>query len=794
MLRWLRLSKALYIAFAYVLYLLAFGCRTDYSSSLAPTRYVCDAANFCLYPTWNLYFQPHLDWIEAQTGIIESATPVWQKSRSSLIQFDEKYALSYTLDKYKVKLQDWTAVYIRPYLDTVLIQFNYVWAKILLYYEGSAQPVLEHYFDVYNHHLVDYIDNSASYVSRHTGLVLDHSKRHVGRFFEMQLLPSVTSAWNAILTNLVVLKVADATRLLWVSAQLRGLLDVLVNESSRLNSAFKTKTEFVKGELKNLIESGVGQQRKSLRASHGEVLKVVETILSDLTPAVDETREPIQQSDATAIPEHDDGVASTIGSIMSEVLLQEEESREKSEEASIEVDAESTVTDTVTESIELTHTVETTEILETTETVETTEESEEEPELLTETLWLTATVYESDASGSPEEIATVDVEDLQKAEYRPQDVLELELLYWKAKVDKMLKMAYNSLEDDMLPHLNATLEPLKDEISANFTKFQQDNYQRYKTMNVLIAKINKDSERMRETKQLIEKPEVDRQMMRDEISACRNALEETMKNAEDALNEKHAEIVKQYFIVTQETVDVIESYAETLLQDFNNRLTNIISVLDTDPEYEDKFGWAAWKENHKIKELIFQLRDKIFDEANQYKDNHRSGVTPRGLEPWVDYLISINFHINFLLRDTDEYLQLVRAKANVAYQLREGLTRQFEEAEKAKAKALEEDAARKLAEAKEAEAKEAEAKSAAEADPIKASIAAEISAEAPVEVNEPIEESLGADEKVDEKVDEAIDEVADENVDETSVELENDGPAEYVEEDHSEFVDATPEA
>lgn len=775
MLRWLRPSQALYLAVAYAIYLLAFGCRTDYSSSLAPTRYVCDAANFCLYPTWNTYFRPHLDWIEEQTGIVKLATPALQKTRSSLIQIDEKFAVSYTLDKYKVKLQDWNAAYIRPYIDAVLNQINYVWAKILLYYEGSAQPVLEHYFDVYNHQLVSYIDNSASYVSRHTGLVLDHSKRHAGRFIETHVLPSVFSTWNAIFTNLVVLKVADATRLLWLSAQFKALLNVLVNESSRLNTAFKSKTEFVKGELKNLIESGVGQQRKSLRASHDEVLRLVDTILNDLTPTVDETGKPIPH--ATAIPELEEGVASTIGSIMSEVLLQEEESSTNSENSTIEVDVHYTVTDTVTDTIELTHTVETTEVVETTELVESIEESEEDSEPLTKTLWLTATVYETDASGSPEEIATVDVEDLQKTEYRPQDVLEQEILYWKAKVDKMLKMAYNSLEEDMLPHLNATLEPLKDEISANFTRFQQDNYKRYKTMNVLIAKINKDSERMRETKQLIKNPEVDRQMMRDEISACRDALEETMKNAEDALNEKHAEIVKQYFIVTQETVDVIESYAETLLQDFNNRLTDIISVLDTEPDYEDKFGWAAWKENHKIKELIFQLRDKIFDEANQYKDNHRSGVTPRGLEPWVDYLISINFHINFLLRDTDEYLQLVRAKANVAYQLREGLTRQFGEAEKAnaKAKAEEEEAARKLAEAQEAEAeeaevKEAEAKGAVQGDPSDASLAAAISAEPPLQGSEPVEGAPEA-EKI---VDEQVDEVADEKVDETPVELEED--------------------
>ena len=40
---------------------------------------------------------------------------------------------------------------------------------------------------------------------------------------------------------------------------------------------------------------------------------------------------------------------------------------------------------------------------------------------------------------------------------------------------------------------------------------------------------------------------------------------------------------------------------------------------------------------------------------------------------WNEYLKNVEFHLNFLLRDNADYLQLVRAKANLAFQAREEL-------------------------------------------------------------------------------------------------------------------------
>lgn len=706
MLRWLHFSKsrALYFVIAYVSYLLVVGCKNDTSTACAPTQYTFNVARLFVYPAWERHFQPHLEYIDQQMGVIEKVLPVWRKTHAKWAQVDEKYALSYTLDKYKVRLLDYVDTYLSPVYDFVVTKIDYVWARILLSYKGSYSPIIEHYFNTYNHHLVDSVDNSVNYVRRHSGLIISHTRKHTGRFFELQVWPVLGNAWQVFSTNSIVLKAAELTRLSWIKAQLQIILEALGAQSSKINTSIRAKAEFVKSEFKNWTESGILKQRKNSRGMSDDMLDVVKTILEDVTSSgssvagtateklasvearVEQTLDVPETSDSTVARSIDEESTESSTEIDEETLVSETTDADK---VDVDASAEPESTPLPSDGAE-------------------NEDFDLDSEPSTETVWLTATVFESDESASPhdsddsgnsqeidEEVATVNSDEMQNYHYTPKAMLEQETLYWKSKVDKMLKMAYNSLEEDMLPLLNATLDPLKDEISKNFTQLQKENYERYKRMNVLISKINKDFEHMQNTNEIIEHPVVDRQIMRDEIRDCKEAVEQTMKDAEDALNAKHAEIIKDYFGVAQQTVDVIESYAETIMAEFTKRLQDMINVLEADPAYEDKFGWTAWKENHKVKDDIFKFRDRIFDEANQYKENHRSGVKPRGLEPWIEYLGSINFHINFLIRDNEEYLQLVRAKANVAYQMREALTEQLKQA---KEQAAQEAAAMKAAE------------------------------------------------------------------------------------------------
>ncbi|KAF7584307.1 hypothetical protein FOB63_000379 [Clavispora lusitaniae] len=277
----------------------------------------------------------------------------------------------------------------------------------------------------------------------------------------------------------------------------------------------------------------------------------------------------------------------------------------------------------------------------------------------------------------------------------PKAQVEQEIEYWRNKVSKMIDLSQSSLETESKPFLDTIIGDLKDRISANFTKLQQENYLRYKVMAEMISSIDKDSETLITTKEIILSPEVDRQMMRDRISEAREAVENSMKDVEVVLNEAHGIIMEKYFEVAQNTIDVLESFADTKILEFSNSLSGLLTILENSVDFEDEISWNAWKEFHKIKESIFNARDKILDEAHTYKLQPRGSIKPRALEPWALYLDNINFHIRFLLSDNDDYLKLVRAKANVAYQMREGLTRQLEE--------IQEQAAQEKAEQEKAE-------------------------------------------------------------------------------------------
>ena len=284
--------------------------------------------------------------------------------------------------------------------------------------------------------------------------------------------------------------------------------------------------------------------------------------------------------------------------------------------------------------------------------------------------------------------------------------INYELAAWEDKIRSTLQLAEGSLVSEFAPYLDKRLSKLKEAFSANFTELQTANYLRYKEMHRLIALIDKDSEFIRTHNQTIAEPEVDRQVMRDRIKEARDAVELQMKYADDELSKAYAEVLTEYFSVAQSTVDVLESFAETIILDFSARLKALIEYFRANADFDDKIVWNAWKKFHQVKESIFQIRDKIFDEAHAYKANPEAPQKPKALEEWDKYVRDIKFHIGFLTRDNDEYLFLVRAKANVAYQQREGLTYELLQAATA-AEAPEEVEATTEALSEEAPAKEA---------------------------------------------------------------------------------------
>lgn len=259
-----------------------------------------------------------------------------------------------------------------------------------------------------------------------------------------------------------------------------------------------------------------------------------------------------------------------------------------------------------------------------------------------------------------------------------------ELLYWEQRINKTLTIAEADLKKQMAPIIERIIDEAKPRISEVLTDLQTANYNRYKAMNVLINLINKDSSDIKEYKKIINSSDVSgrefvsRQDMRDHIQGSLNFTQLETAKAKSILQYSHDEVLKSYFKAIQETIDVLESFADSTVTEFASRLHALLSLIEDESDIDETISWAAWKKFHAIKEEIFNFRDKLFDEAYAYQKDPYKEQPPLILMEWNIYLNKVNFHIHFLLHDNEEYLRLVRAKANVAYQLRESLNSELE--------------------------------------------------------------------------------------------------------------------
>lgn len=326
-------------------------------------------------------------------------------------------------------------------------------------------------------------------------------------------------------------------------------------------------------------------------------------------------------------------------------------------------------------------------------------DSEEEP--LTVKVTSTITVVSND---KPSDVAAnaVDVSHDSLVATTAEDKVQAELLYWRDKVNKTCTVAARNLDRGIDEYTGTLLESeIKPSISEILTHIQQTNYEAYKRMNSMISNIEKDSTKMKELQVFIRSQAdedtffgaggnvyVSRQDIRDEISASKGFVQEQVELIKTRLTEYNTRLIEEYFRQAQDVIDILESFAELTILEFSTRLHTLLSILEQVGENDDdgEVNWKAWREFHKIKESIYKTRDHIFDQAHKYKSNYlfenedvHSVVIPQGFAKWEEYLQSIHFHANFLINDNGEYLGLVRAKANLAFQLRTQTEYELEE-------------------------------------------------------------------------------------------------------------------
>lgn len=620
-----------------LLYFVVFGCRSATPSLNAVVQVACAHLNRLVYPLWDT-LTPKVAAFDERIGLSKSVAPYVDVAVEKVRLVDQSYHLS----EYTVKAAHSVHVAATRSMKFVVK----VQKSVSAFYFYKLHPSVCYYGDKYKLAL-EYAVEKVWTVTRSQTLYAAR-KFHIWSryFYYTRVAPFISWVVDSISENEHFILVCKKLHLDWAASELARLFHKLKLKSVVINTAIQEKTEFLRGEFGALHK--FNDFRKSFQLNTKKNFQMVMDLTQDLAGV---HKKPTSE----------------------EIVVEEESLGESSDEEDVTV----TLTKTLTEfkTLQMTSSA----------TSQETLVSSPAPLQMTSSVRSQETLVSSSAPSAvnlTDANISVAGDDIVSFDNDIQGQVNYELNHWEDKINSTLELAEASLVADFAPYLQRRISEIKEAFSANFTNLQTDNYLRYKVMNELIAAIDKDSEYIRTHQTIIAEPKVDRQIMRDKIQEARDIVEEQMDIADAELSKAHTEILTAYFEVAQNTVDVLESFAETTILDFSNRLKIVIDFVSQKPGYDDKISWSAWKKFHQIKESIFQIRDKIFDEAIAYKENPQAQQKPKALLEWDEYLRNINFHIGFLARDNDEYLRLVRAQANVAYQQREGLTYELEEAQK----------------------------------------------------------------------------------------------------------------
>lgn len=283
------------------------------------------------------------------------------------------------------------------------------------------------------------------------------------------------------------------------------------------------------------------------------------------------------------------------------------------------------------------------------------EESDDEEPI---TIRLTSTIYEVMSTGLPIE----------------NEINQL-INNFEQQINRTIDLALINISNEINPKINFTIERIRPELTENFKFIQKENYNFYKKSHELISKIDKDLSNLKESGIDSYTEVVSRQDMRDVIADCRQFNEDQFNKIEGIINESFESLINEYLSIIQETINILESFAESSFTNFSNELTQVIK-----DSKDETFNWQSWKKFNNLKNLLFDKRDFIFDQSHYLKNKQYDKLTDSDFSNWLKFLSEITMHINFLHQDNNEYLQLIRAKANISYQLREAEEARLKEA------------------------------------------------------------------------------------------------------------------
>lgn len=302
-------------------------------------------------------------------------------------------------------------------------------------------------------------------------------------------------------------------------------------------------------------------------------------------------------------------------------------------------------------------------------------DADEEEPLYTSTSTIMLTVTE----GSPQnELASPQSTPHAELEISEQQALRDEFAAWFKVVDQKSSSIVKTFNKEVNKYLNNRVQQLDSVFKNKTQNVSQTLHTHYKNLNHAVEDINCTCEADQNsgnvtcfdrtgTTQLSEY--ITRARMRELFADAHNTLDQSMLELMQDLEPVAKEVEKRVNLIREEMVEVYEEWGDAMVSEWSKRLAYIDVVaghLDDNDSGASEDSSENWRKFLSLKKQVIDERDKLSEH-------------PADLQAIKQFVKKVQYLVEVLTQEAGEYLYILRARANLAFQAREQVTNKRED-------------------------------------------------------------------------------------------------------------------
>lgn len=230
---------------------------------------------------------------------------------------------------------------------------------------------------------------------------------------------------------------------------------------------------------------------------------------------------------------------------------------------------------------------------------------------------------------------------------------------YRSIVTSTCRSALDDFSKEVSLLVDGKVNSINSDLKPKFQAFNQMLTDRYKELEKLILEINGT---------------VSRQEFRDALVSLQKEINVHSQQMMSELESVHSELDKSVSVIRQQFFEILEDFSERSLNEYSKKILN-----DSDSN-----NWQEWKEFHRVKNTVFEARDYLLSAEPD-------------LTKFDKTLTNFSEQLNALIHESGSYMYILRARANVEFQMKEEKERNAQREREEKLRMAEEEAERVIA-------------------------------------------------------------------------------------------------